>query len=118
MKSLSMAGSIKIHGDYDDDPVFLIEPLQKPWIGTAELIIPTHVGAGAAVARLGFPITCEGITGDIMVLILCLEGQTLETKGPIHLELCGTVTDDKQCSERKQGVWMESRAATAIPYYA
>ena len=114
MKTLSIADRIKIHGGYDYDPEFLKEPPQKPRTGIVERFIPTPSGAGAAVVKLDFPITCKGTTGDILVLTLRQEGQTWATEGPVHLELCDFEPENKLYNERKQGVWVESHAAITI----
>ena len=114
MKTLSIADRVKIHGGYDYDPEFLKDPPKKPRTGTVKRFIPTPSGAGAAVIKLDFPITCKVTTGDVLVLTLRQENQTWATEGPVHAELCDFEPEDKQYNERKQGVWVESHAAIKI----
>ena len=106
MKKLSESDRVRIHGGYDYDPEFLKDPPLRQRIGTVDRFIPTSSGNGAAVVKLDFPITCKGITGDVLVLTLRQEGQTWATEGPVHLELCDFDPEDKICNERKQGIWV------------
>jgi hypothetical protein len=114
MKKLKIGNEIKLWGGYDYDPEFLKDPPHKARTGTVIKFIPTPSGNGAAVVKLDFPITCKEVTGDYLILTLRQEGQTWSTEGPVHLELCDFLPEDKLFSDRKQGLWVESHAEIQI----
>ena len=114
MHELHIADRVRVHGGYDYDPEFLKNPPDKARTGVVVKFIPTPSGKGAAVVKLDFPITCKGVTGDHFVLSLRQEGQTWTTKGPVHLELCDFLPEDKLFEDRKQGLWVESHAAIEV----
>ncbi len=114
MKKIEISDVIKISGGYDFDPLFLKEPPSKERVGTVVKFIPGQNKEQAAVVKLQYPITAKGIMGDILVLELRYVDQTWETEGPVHVELCDFMPEDKTWKYRKQGAWIESHASIKI----
>ncbi len=114
MRKLEVGDIIKFRGGYDYDPLFLKNPPNRERIGKVIKFIPGQNKEQAAVVKLDFPITAQGTTGDIFVLELRYVGQTWETDGPVHIELCDFMPEDKSWQERRQGLWIESHASFEI----
>jgi hypothetical protein len=114
MRKIEIGDTIKISGGYDYDPLFLKDPSNKKRIGKVIKFIPGQNKERAAIIKLNFPITAKGVTGDILVLELRYVGQTWETEGPVHIELCDFMPEDKSWKQRKQGEWIESHASLEI----
>jgi hypothetical protein len=114
MKTLKINDTIKLHDGYDFNPVFLQNPPNKDRIGKVIKSIPVKNQESAFIVKLDFPITAKNTTGDILVMKLRYQGQTWKTNGPVHLELCDFVPEDKQWKDRKHGVWIESHASFDI----
>ena len=114
MKTLGIGDKIKFKGGYDYDPLFLKYPPKRDRIGKIIRTIPGQNKEDALVVKLDFPITGKKITGDILIMELRYEGQTWATDGPVHLELCNFMPEEKPWKNRKQGEWVESHASFDI----
>ena len=102
MNELMQGNRIRLRGGYDYDPEFLNNPPNKERVGKVIKFIPGQNEEQAAVVKLDFPITCRGLTGNYLVLELRYVGQTWVTDGPVHLELCDFVPEDKKWNDRKE----------------
>ena len=114
MKTLRKGNRIKLRGGDDYDPEFLKKPPNIDRTGEVIKFIPGQNKEEAAVVKLDFPITCKGKTGEYLVLELRYVGQTWETDGPVYLELCSFIPDNKKLNDREQGEWVESHASFDI----
>lgn len=114
LKTLSLGDKIRFKGGYDIDPLYLRNPPNRDRIGTVIKTIPGQNQEDALVVKLDFPITGKKMTGDILIVELRYEGQTWTTDGPVHLELCNFMPEEKPWKNRKQGEWIESHASFDI----
>ena len=111
---LQIGDKIELSGGYDYDPLFLKNPPANTRTGTVLNFIEGQNDAQAAVVRLDETISGETLTGNIVVLEIRYEEQTWDDPGPVHIELCDFMPDNKAWKDRKQGEWVEGAATLRI----
>lgn len=82
--------------------------------GTCVTFIKGQNKQPAAVIELNEPISCENVTGKIVVLELRYVGASWASRETVHVELCDFVPENKSWKDRRQGVWTESHASYEI----
>ncbi len=95
MKPLEIGDRIEIYGGYDYDPLFLKKPRANKRNGKVIDFIEGQNTAKAAVVRLENVIFGNNLSGDIVVLELRYLGQTWASQGPVHVELCDFIPENK-----------------------
>lgn len=111
---LQVGDKIELSGGYDYEPLFLKNPPASKRSGTVIQFIKGQNESPAAVVKLDQKISCDKITGDIVVLELRHVGQTWQEPTPVHIELCDFMPEDITWKDRKQGEWVEAAATVRL----
>ena len=107
-EALVAGNHVQLNGGYDQEPKWLNG--RDAVEGTVLKFIQGQNDVPAAVVRLNAPIEVEGEEGEILVLGLRYVGQTLKSRGTVHLELCDFVPSAVKWKDRRKGKWIESHA--------
>jgi hypothetical protein len=111
---------VSVFGGYEHQPAWLsgragVSGLVVKWI-------PSEGSEPSCVVRLDEPLTAEGdvrgtrevVTGRFLVLGLRYRGQTWESSGTAHVELCSAEPESKPWGDRAVGAWVESHATYEV----
>jgi hypothetical protein len=103
---------LALTGGYDFEPQWLNN--QSELLAIFRQFVPGQNLPPAALVELDQPITCEGITGRILILELRYVGATWQTSNIVHLELCDFEPEVKPWKDRRKGKWVEAAATCVI----
>lgn len=112
--TLEIGNKIELFGGYEYDPLFLKDPSANKRTGTVINFIAGQNEGKATVVRLDNKITGDNISGDIAVLELRYINKTWDDPGPVHIELCDFIPEDKPWKDRQHREWIEAAATLRI----